>query len=56
MSPDAYFWLIVIVLLTVDLRRRLRKLNAMSKGLRTIATPVLMKPKEGNHAVNSKQR
>lgn len=56
MSPDAFFWLLVIVLLTLDLRRRLRKLSAMSNRLRTIATPDLSKPREEDHAANPKCR
>ena len=56
MPSDPYFWLILIVVLTVNLRRRRKAIIAMPGGPHTIATPVLMRPREGNHAANPKER
>ncbi len=52
MSPDTYFWLIIIVLLTLDLRRRFKKISATSHGLRVVATPDVNQPKEGDQDAN----
>ncbi len=54
MSSDPYFWLIIIVVLTVNLVRRRQKIIAMSQELRTIATPEVNRPKEGDHDANRK--